>query len=60
MLILELLKFYNDYHEVQETGVAFNQFQVMTFIMPFTVIFTVTILALLRKNKTKLTLINKT
>lgn len=53
MLILELLKFYNDYHEVQETGVPFNQFRIITYVMPFTVIFTVAILLLLRKNETK-------
>ena len=60
MIILELLKFYNDYREVQETGVSFNQFQVITFIMPFTVIITVTILLLLKKNKTKQAPNNKT
>ena len=50
MLILEILKFYNDYHKMQETEVPFNQFQVITYVLPFTVIFTVAILLLLRKN----------
>ena len=53
MLILEALQFINDYQEVQETGVTFNQLQIINYILPFSVIFTIVLLLLFRKNEFK-------
>ena len=53
MLILELLQVYNDYLEVQESGITINQFRVVEYVLHFTVIFTVAILFFINKNKMK-------
>ena len=53
MLILLFLGLYNEYLNIQESGMISNNFHITSYIMQFTVICTVTIMLLMKKNRTK-------
>ncbi len=51
MLVLELLQLISEYGKFKETGVTINQFRIIQYMLPFTIILTVFILLVMRKNK---------
>ena len=51
MVASELLILYNDYREFKEKGEPISQYQIIDYLLPFTIIFTVTIMLIIKKTK---------